>query len=82
MFYISANDKGYFKTEMAPITLKLRKREVVVEVDEHPRPETKIEDLKKLPTIFKKDGLVTAGTASVRLIIMFILDFQAIIHYF
>lgn len=50
---------------MAPVTLKVRKQEVTMEVDEHPRPQTKIEDLAKLPSIFKKDGLVTAGTASV-----------------
>ncbi|CAB0030428.1 unnamed protein product [Trichogramma brassicae] len=37
---------------------------VSVEIDEHPRPQTTIDDLKKLPSIFKKDGLVTAGTAS------------------
>lgn len=45
--------------------LKSKKKDVTVEVDEHPRPQTKIEDLKKLPSIFQKDGLVTAGTASV-----------------
>ena len=32
--------------------------------DEHPRPETKIEQLQKLPTVFKKGGVVTAGSAS------------------
>lgn len=36
-----------------------------MDVDEHPRPETTIEGLKKLPTLFKKDGVVTAGSASV-----------------
>ncbi|XP_058807261.1 3-ketoacyl-CoA thiolase, mitochondrial isoform X2 [Phymastichus coffea] len=60
----AANDAGYFKAEMAPVTLKLKKQEVTMEVDEHPRPQAKIEDFTKLPSIFKKDGLVTAGTAS------------------
>ncbi|XP_001606212.1 3-ketoacyl-CoA thiolase, mitochondrial [Nasonia vitripennis] len=60
----AANDAGYFKAEIAPVTLKSKKGEVSVTVDEHPRPQTKIEDLSKLPSIFKKDGLVTAGTAS------------------
>ena len=46
--------------------IKVKKQEVNLETDEHPRPQTKPEDLKKLPSIFKKDGLVTAGTASVR----------------
>lgn len=35
-----------------------------VEVDEHPRPQTTIETLAKLQAIFKKDGVVTAGSAS------------------
>lgn len=34
-----------------------------MEVDEHPR-DTTIETLAKLPPVFKKDGLVTAGSAS------------------
>ncbi len=33
-------------------------------VDEHPRPKTTIESLAKLPSVFKKDGTVTAGNAS------------------
>lgn len=52
---------------MAPVVLKIRKQEVEVGVDEHPRPETKIADLTKLKSIFQKDGLVTAGSASVSL---------------
>ena len=62
---VSANDAGYFKAELAPVTLKVKKNEVSVEVDEHPRPQAKIEDLAKLPSIFQKNGLVTAGSASV-----------------
>lgn len=58
-----ANNAGYFKNEITPITLKTRKGEEQFAVDEHPR-ETTIETLTKLPTVFKKDGLVTAGSAS------------------
>lgn len=36
-----------------------------MQVDEHPRPDTTMEDLQKLPPVFKKDGVVTAGNASV-----------------
>lgn len=36
-------------------------------MDEHPRPKTTLEGLAKLPPLFKKNGLVTAGSASVRL---------------
>lgn len=33
-------------------------------VDEHPRGKTTLETLAKLPSVFKKDGTVTAGNAS------------------
>ncbi|CAG4989496.1 unnamed protein product [Colias eurytheme] len=60
----TANDAGIFKSEIEPVTLTIKKKEVKVEVDEHPRPQTTIESLKKLPPVFKKEGLVTAGSAS------------------
>jgi len=47
------------------VSVKVKKLEVTVDVDEHPRPQTTIEGLAKLPTLFKKDGAVTAGSASV-----------------
>ncbi|XP_043481488.1 3-ketoacyl-CoA thiolase, mitochondrial [Leptopilina heterotoma] len=59
-----AQESGRFKDEIAPVTVKVKRQEVSVDVDEHPRPQTKIEDLKKLSSIFQKDGLVTAGSAS------------------
>ncbi|KAI6242411.1 3-ketoacyl-CoA thiolase, mitochondrial [Aphelenchoides fujianensis] len=58
-----ANNGGYFTNEIAALKLKTRKGEVDFAVDEHPR-ETTIDSLKKLPPVFKKNGLVTAGTAS------------------
>ncbi|KAI6180310.1 3-ketoacyl-CoA thiolase, mitochondrial [Aphelenchoides besseyi] len=58
-----ANNAGYFKKEIEALKLKSRKGEIAFEVDEHPR-ETTIESLQKLPPVFKKNGLVTAGTAS------------------
>ncbi|XP_047516484.1 3-ketoacyl-CoA thiolase, mitochondrial-like [Pieris napi] len=60
----TANDAGLFKAEIEPVTLTIKKKEVKVEVDEHPRPQTTLESLKKLPPVFKKEGLVTAGSAS------------------
>lgn len=62
----SAQDGGVFKEEIAPVPIKVKKDMVNVEIDEHPRPQTTIESLKKLPTLFKENGLVTAGSASVR----------------
>lgn len=61
---ILANNAGYFKAEIEPVKVKGRKGEESFEVDEHPR-EVTIENLAKLPPVFKKEGLVTAGNASV-----------------
>lgn len=60
---ISAQAEGRFKEEIAPITIKTRKGEVVVEADEGPRPDTSVESLSKLRPAFKKEGSVTAGNA-------------------
>merc|ERR1719415_96089 len=59
-----ANAKGVFADEIAPIEIKTKKGVKEMTADEHPRPETKIEQLQKLPTVFKKGGVVTAGSAS------------------
>jgi acetyl-CoA acetyltransferase len=50
------------------VQIKIKKRDTVVNVDEHPRPETTMETLAKLKPVFQKDGLVTAGSASVQCI--------------
>ncbi|XP_076639690.1 yippee interacting protein 2 [Colletes latitarsis] len=60
----AANDAGRFKEELAPVTVKVKKQNVVVDKDEHPRPQTTLQSLTKLAPVFKKDGLVTAGSAS------------------
>ncbi|XP_060092157.1 3-ketoacyl-CoA thiolase, mitochondrial [Heteronotia binoei] len=60
----AAHEAGYFKAEMAPIEVKTKKGKQSMDRDEHPRPETTVEQLGKLPTVFKKDGTVTAGNAS------------------
>lgn len=59
-----ANDEGVFKTEITPFKLKVKGKEVDFAVDEHPRPQTTLEGLGKLKSLFKKNGAVTAGTAS------------------
>jgi len=61
-----ANDAGKFKSEIVPIPFKNKKTGNVdlFEVDEHPKPATKIENLSKLQAVFKKGGSVTAGNAS------------------
>ena len=60
----AAIEAGYFKEQIAPVTLKTRKGEVVFDTDEHVKPGTTVDTLAKLRPAFKKDGTVTAGNAS------------------
>ncbi len=62
--FAAAQESGKFAEEIAPIEIKSRKGSVTVAKDEHNRPDTTVEGLKKLPKIFKKDGVVHAGAAS------------------
>ena len=55
---------GRFRDEIAPVTIKTRKGEVVVSEDEYPKPETTADVLGKLRPAFSKEGTVTAGNAS------------------
>ena len=59
-----AQESGFFAREIAPITLKGRKGDTVVDRDEHPRADTTLEGLAKLKTPFRNPGTVTAGNAS------------------
>jgi len=61
----AAQKAGRFDDEIVPVEIPQRKGPpTVVKVDEHPRPETTLEDLAKLPPAFAKDGTVTAGNSS------------------
>ena len=60
----AALEQNLFAEEIAPVTLRSRKGETVVERDESPRPDTTLEGLQKLRTVFKSDGSVTPGNAS------------------
>ncbi|GAK46007.1 beta-ketoadipyl CoA thiolase [Tepidicaulis marinus] len=60
----AAMEAGRLAEEIVPVTISTRKGETVVDKDEHPRPQTTLEDLAKLPTPFRKGGTVTAGNAS------------------
>ena len=63
--WAAANEGGRFKDEIAPMELAGKKGATVhFAVDEHPRPQSTMEILGKLPPVFKKDGVVTAGNAS------------------
>lgn len=61
----AAIEAGRFADEIAPVTVKGKKGDVVVSADEHVRPDTTIESLRKLAPVFSKTtGTVTAGNAS------------------
>ncbi len=56
---------GRFAQEITPVIIPKRKGDpVIVDQDEHMRPQTTMEDLQKLPTPFRANGSVTAGNAS------------------
>jgi 3-oxoadipyl-CoA thiolase len=60
-----AESAGAFKDELVPVIIPQRKGDpIIVARDEHPRPETTLEQLGKLAPAFKKDGTVTAGNSS------------------
>ncbi len=60
----AAQASGFFAREIAPLTLKGRKGDTVIDTDEHPRGDTTLEMLAKLKTPFRSPGTVTAGNAS------------------
>lgn len=62
--FAAAQEAGRLGDEISPVTLKGKKGDTVFAKDEHNRPETTVEGLKKLPKVFKKDGVVHAGAAS------------------
>ncbi len=59
-----AKDACYLSAEIVPVEVKTRKGSVLVEQDDHLRPDTTMEVLAKLKPAFAKDGFVTAGNAS------------------
>jgi acetyl-CoA C-acetyltransferase/acetyl-CoA acyltransferase 2 len=62
--WAAADAAGRFEAELAPVEVKGKKGPVLFAKDEHPRPDTTLEGLRKLPKVFKKDGVIHAGAAS------------------
>ncbi len=61
----TAQAAGIFAEEIVPVSIPQRKADpLLVDVDEHPRGDTRLEALQKLGTPFRKNGTVTAGNAS------------------
>jgi acetyl-CoA C-acetyltransferase len=60
---LKATEDGRLSEEIVPVTIKSRKGETTVEVDESPRADTTLEALAKLPPIFLENGSHTAGNS-------------------
>ncbi len=59
-----ALDKGVFRTESTTISVPSKKGTTEISRDEHPKPDVTLEKIAAMKPLFKKDGLVTAATAS------------------
>ncbi|MDD2620965.1 MAG: thiolase family protein, partial [Syntrophomonadaceae bacterium] len=60
----TAMKNGIFKREIVPVELKSKKGSIFFENDEHMIPDANLEAMAKLPSAFKKGGVVTAANAS------------------
>ena len=61
----AAYARGFYDAELEPVEIARAKgKGLTVTRDEHPRPETTLEQLAGLPTPFRANGTITAGNAS------------------
>ena len=61
----AAMASGRFATEIVPVSIERRKQApLLIDTDEHPRPDTTLEALAKLGTPFREGGTITAGNAT------------------
>jgi acetyl-CoA C-acetyltransferase len=60
---LAATDEGRLPEEIVPVTVKGRKSDTVVEVDEAPRRDTSLEKLAALPGLVGREGSHTAGNS-------------------
>lgn len=59
-----AIEAGYFKEQILPIEIKVKRKPVAFDTDEHVRADASLEGMAKLRPAFDKEGSVTAGNAS------------------
>lgn len=62
--YKNALAKNYFAEEITPVKVVGKKGEIIIDKDEHPKPEVTLEKISAMKSLFKKEGTVTAATAS------------------
>ena len=60
----AAEARGFFQGELVPVAVSGKTGPILVDRDEHPRPETTLGGLAKLKPIVREGGTVTAGNAS------------------
>jgi len=64
----AAMDEGRFTREIAPLTVTVKGQATIIDRDEHPRGDTTLESLRKLPPVFGEvegqRGIITAGSSS------------------
>lgn len=59
----NATKFGRFKKEIIPIKLKIKGKEIIIDMDEPIREDTSLQKLAQLKPVFKKGGTITAGNA-------------------
>ena len=59
-----AISENKFQNELIKLQININEKNFIFEKDEHPRDNLNLEDLKKLKTVFKENGTVTAGNSS------------------
>lgn len=65
MCWKDAHEAGRFEDELIPVTVPQRKGDpIIVDTDEHPRPDSTLAKLAKLRPAFRTNGTVTAGNSS------------------
>jgi acetyl-CoA acetyltransferase family protein len=62
--YQKALEADLWKDEIAPMDIQVKKDTVTLSKDEHPRPQTTLDELAKLKPVFDPKGIVTAGSSS------------------
>lgn len=60
----AAQARGFFQDELVPVTVPGKAGPLLIDRDEHPRPETTLDALAKLKPVVREGGTVTAGNAS------------------